>query len=57
MSKLKLAGEVAAMIVDIGLPDRKGDVLVSEVRAIYPAVPIVIASGYVDAAQRERFPG
>ena len=44
-----------AAIIDIGLPDRKGDVLVAEVRAIYPAMPIVIASGYGEEALRERF--
>ena len=29
----------------MGLPDRKGDALVQEVRSIYPTLPIVIASG------------
>ncbi len=29
----------------MGLPDRKGDALVREVRSIYPSLPIVIASG------------
>jgi DNA-binding response OmpR family regulator len=32
-------------VVDMGLPDRKGDVLMREIRAIYPSLPIVIASG------------
>ena len=56
MSKLKLInGDVEAAIIDVGLPDRKGDVLVSEVRAIYPSLPIVIASGYGEDTLRSRF--
>jgi PAS domain S-box-containing protein len=55
MSKLKLAGDVEAAIIDVGLPDRKGDVLVGEMRAIYPWMPIVIATGYGEDALRQRF--
>jgi len=36
---------VDAAVIDIGLPDRRGDMLVRELRAIYPSLPIVIASG------------
>jgi CheY-like chemotaxis protein len=57
MSKLKLIGDVEAAIIDLGLPDRKGDVLISEVRAIYPSMPIVIATGYSEDALRQRFKG
>jgi CheY-like chemotaxis protein len=47
MNKLALVpGGVDAVIVDIGLPDRKGDELVREIRAIYPSLPIVLASGH-----------
>ena len=45
------------MIVDMGLPDSKGDVLVREVRSIYPALPIVIASGQGGAELRSVFAG
>ena len=46
LNKLRLIpGGVDALVVDMGLPDRKGDVLVQEVRSIYPTLPIVIASG------------
>jgi PAS domain S-box-containing protein len=56
MNKLKrLNGNLAAAIIDIGLPDRKGDVLVGEVRAIYPSLPILIASGYGEDVLRQRF--
>jgi PAS domain S-box-containing protein len=57
MNKLKLIGDVEAAIIDLGLPDRKGDVLVSEVRAIYPSMPIVIATGYAEDTLLEKFKG
>jgi DNA-binding NarL/FixJ family response regulator len=47
--------DVCTAIIDIGLPDRRGDALVAEVRAINPSLPIVIASGYVEEALREGF--
>lgn len=56
MNQLRLInGEVEAAIIDFGLPGRKGDVLVSEMRAIYPSLPIVIASGYEEEILRARF--
>ncbi|HEX2337186.1 MAG TPA: response regulator, partial [Hyphomicrobiaceae bacterium] len=55
MSKLKLVGDVEAAIIDVGLPDPTGDVLVSEVRVIYAKMPIVIASGYNDSELRQKF--
>jgi DNA-binding response OmpR family regulator len=39
-------GEMSAIVLDIGLPDRRGDVLTREIRAIYPSVPIVLATGH-----------
>ena len=46
MNKLRLVpGGVDAVIIDMGLPDRGGDALVCEIRAIYPSLPIVLASG------------
>ena len=46
LNKLRLIpGGVDALVIDMGLPDRRGDVLVQEVRSIYPSLPIVIASG------------
>ena len=50
-----LRGRVDAVILDVGLPDRRGDVLATELRALYADLPIVIATGYDDAALRERF--
>jgi PAS domain S-box-containing protein len=55
-SKLALLkGEVAAVVVDIGLPDATGDALVRELRGLYPTLPILIASGESQASLRDRF--
>jgi CheY-like chemotaxis protein len=35
----------AAVIVDIGLPDRSGDDLVREIRSMHAALPILVATG------------
>jgi PAS domain S-box-containing protein len=50
-----LQGQVDAAIVDLGLPDAPGDCLVRELRTLYPALPIVIASGYDQATLRSKF--
>jgi DNA-binding NarL/FixJ family response regulator len=56
MNKVRLInGQIDLAIVDVGLPDRKGDVLVGELRALYPHLPIVIASGYGELDLRDRF--
>jgi DNA-binding NtrC family response regulator len=55
MNKIRLNDDLEAAIVDLGLPDRKGDVLIGEMRAIYPSMPIVVASGYGEAEAQKRF--
>ena len=46
MNKLGLIpGGVDAVVIDIGLPDRRGDVLLREIRAGYPDLPVVLATG------------
>ena len=52
---LLLNGSIDAAIIDMGLPDARGDDLVSELRAIYPALPVVISSGYDRAAMHIKF--
>jgi PAS domain S-box-containing protein len=52
-----LKGAVGGAIVDIGLPDGRGDALVNELHAIYPALPIVVASGHDEETLRTRFKG
>ena len=58
MNKLALVpGGVDAVIVDIGLPDRRGDVLVREIRARDASLPIVLATGESVADLRIAFQG
>jgi CheY-like chemotaxis protein len=46
LNKLRLIpGGVDAVVIDVGLPDRPGDVLVREIRSFFPTMPIVLASG------------
>ncbi len=55
-NKVRVAGaHIDAAIIDIGLPDRRGDALAAELRALYADLPIVIASGYTESALQERF--
>ena len=41
----KIPGGVDAVVIDMGLPDRRGDALIREMRALYPLLPIVLATG------------
>jgi len=52
-----LNGEVDAAIVDMGLPDANGDELVRDLRSVFPALPIVIASGQDKATLQRLFRG
>jgi DNA-binding response OmpR family regulator len=46
LNKLALVpGGYTAAIVDIGLPDTKGEDLIREIRATYASLPIVVATG------------
>ena len=46
INKLRLIpGGVDAVVIDLGLPDRPGDILVREIRSLFPTLPIVLASG------------
>jgi CheY-like chemotaxis protein len=54
LDKLRLIpGAVDALVLDMGLPDRKGDSLIREVRALFPSLPIVVASGHAQGPLRE----
>src|SRR3546814_2078739 len=47
LNKVRLAdGRIDAALIDVGLPDRRGDSLAAELRAMYSQMPIVIASGH-----------
>lgn len=49
------AADLAAVIVDMGLPDRPGDQLASEMRAQLQDLPILIASGRSERELKDRF--
>jgi PAS domain S-box-containing protein len=56
MNKLaRVPGGFDAVIIDIGLPDRRGDVLLQELRALYPTLPIVLATGHNPLELRNTF--
>ncbi len=55
LDKIRLMGGTDLAIVDIGLPDRNGEVLVNELRVLYPNLRVIIASGYGTAAVRDKF--
>ncbi|MFC3077701.1 response regulator [Phenylobacterium terrae] len=48
------AAPLDAAVIDIGLPDGRGDALVAELRARRPGAPVVLASGYNDEDLRGR---
>jgi signal transduction histidine kinase/CheY-like chemotaxis protein len=48
--------DVAAAIIDLGLPDKPGDELVREIRASRPDIPILLATGYAAETIQERLP-
>jgi len=50
-----LRGEIDVAIVDLGLPDRRGDVLASEMRSLYPHLPILFATGASEEELRARY--
>ena len=56
LTKLQtLSSEIAAVIIDLGLPDRPGDQVAAEMRAIRGDLPILIASGRSERELKERF--
>jgi CheY-like chemotaxis protein len=54
VGKLGSGRHIDVALIDMGLPDRKGDVLVGELRALQPTLKIIIASGYSAANLRKR---
>lgn len=44
---------LAVALVDLGLPDRSGLELISELKKLHPRLPVLIATGYGAMAQRD----
>jgi CheY-like chemotaxis protein len=56
LAKLREAGgSISAAVVDIGLPDGKGDDLAMTIRQEMPDVAVIVASGYGDNGLKARF--
>lgn len=56
MNKLRLVpGGADAIVLDLGLPDRKGDELLREIRALHGSLPILLATGQGAGSLREQF--
>jgi DNA-binding response OmpR family regulator len=54
LAALEAAPQAAIAFVDIGLPDRNGLELATEIRERFPSVKIAIASGYNDPSMTLR---
>lgn len=55
MAALTQASALAAVIVDMGLPDRSGDQLAAQLRVTHQDLPILIASGRSERELKDRF--
>lgn len=54
----QVAGDhLTAAIIDLGLPDCRGDALAHKLRALRPELPILFVSGSIDADLRRSFAG
>jgi DNA-binding response OmpR family regulator len=52
----KFEPDLFAAVVDIGLPDFSGEVVARELRAHFPALPIILSTG-CDSSLAERIAG
>jgi DNA-binding response OmpR family regulator len=48
---------IDAVVLDLGLPDRPGEVLFREIRALHPSLPVVFATGQGAGARHDLFKG
>jgi signal transduction histidine kinase/CheY-like chemotaxis protein len=55
LTKFTAAGDgISAAIVDLGLPDRRGDELIREIRKSCPELPVILATGYASDVLRKQ---
>jgi CheY-like chemotaxis protein len=50
-------GGFALAVIDVGLPDMRGDDLAARIRLAHPDLAVVLASGYDESDLRRRFTG
>ncbi len=48
-------GGISLAVIDVGLPDMRGDDLAARARTLAPQMPIILASGYDPSELRSRF--
>jgi DNA-binding response OmpR family regulator len=48
-------GGLSLAVIDVGLPDMRGDDLAAKARELAPQMPIVLASGYDSTELKRRF--
>lgn len=53
----RVGAELAAAIIDLGLPDGSGEALATRIRQSRPQLPIILATGSADVALRRRWEG
>jgi CheY-like chemotaxis protein len=46
MEVIEAGGDLVVAVVDVGLPDQRGDELARRLRTLRPQMPILMASGY-----------
>jgi PAS domain S-box-containing protein len=56
LQKLRLLrGEIDAAVIDLGLPDRRGDILATEMRSLYPHLNLIFATGSPDTRLEDTY--
>ena len=56
LAKIRSVGDrLAGAIIDLGLPDKPGDELVADLRALQPNLPVILATGYAGGDVYQRF--
>jgi DNA-binding response OmpR family regulator len=50
-------GDLSLAVIDVGLPDMRGDDLAAKARELAPNLPIILASGFDAAELKRRFIG
>jgi DNA-binding response OmpR family regulator len=50
-----LGGGLSLAVIDVGLPDMRGDDLAARARELSPTLPIILASGFDSAELKRRF--
>ncbi len=50
----RYAFQIKAVVVDLTLPDARGEDVVAEIFKVFPKMPVIITSGFEDRTQRTK---